>query len=173
MLIAPQLKGSVGHSAMSRKKNILLVVAVLLLALLFVPFPIVVARVCTIQVVDPNGKPMPDIRVLRGWAYGSPETLEEGRTGPDGLATFDRRAERHSLLGRVFAMVANVVAVHGSAHIVDEYVVSFPDGFTAEIDGEASFKWVYEEGHLAKIDLSGLPRDKEYRIKFTFKKKTP
>ena len=156
---------------MNRKKNILLVVAVLLLTLLFVPLPIV-ARACTIQVVDANGNPLPNVEVGRGWAYGSPETLEEARTGPDGLATFDRRTDRHSFLGRLFAIVANVVP-HGSAHIYDEYVVNFPDGFTAEIDGEASFKWVFEEGHLAKIDLSGLPRDKQYRIKFTFKKKTP
>jgi hypothetical protein len=173
VLALARVNSAVGHLSMSRKKNILLVVAVLLVALLFVPFPVVVARACTIQVVDANGKPLPNLKVGRGWAYGSPETLEEGHTGPDGSATFDPRSERHSLFGRVFANVANVVAVHGSAHIYDEYVVSFPDGFTAAIDGEASFKWVYEEGHLAKIDLSDMPRDKQYRIKFTFKKKTP
>jgi hypothetical protein len=162
-----------GIFAMRRKKHFLLLVAALLIALLLMPFPIIVARACTIQVVDSNGEPLPNVRIGRGWAYGSPETLEDGRTGPDGLATFDRRTERHSLFARIFANVANVVAVHGSAHIYDEYVVSFPDGFTAQIDGEASFKWVYDEGHLAKIDLSGLSRDKRYGITFTIKKKAP
>ena len=155
------------------KKRILFVIAVLLLALTLVPFPLVVARACTIQVVDADGKPQPDSKVGRGWAYGSSETLEEAHTGSDGLVSFEQRIRSHSLLGRALAVIANVIVVHGSSHISDEYLVGFPEGFTAEIDGEASFKWVYEPGHFAKVDLSGLSRGTNHRIKFTFKKKTP
>jgi len=63
--------------------------------------------------------------------------------------------------------------VHGNAHINDEYLVYFPEGFTAQIDGEASFKWVYEPGHFAKIDLRGMPRLKHYHFKFTIREKSP
>lgn len=75
-------------------------------------------------------------------------------------------------MGRCLATVANVAVVHGSAHIDDEYLVYFPEGYTAGIDSDAPFKWVYDEGHFAKVDLGGLPRDKHYQVKFVMKKKT-
>jgi hypothetical protein len=158
---------------MSKLKIIVLAVVALLVLLVFVPFHMVVARSCVISVLDGSGKPWPDAKVGRGWAYGSPETLEEAHTGSDGLVSFERRIRSHSLIGRAFAVVVNVIAVHGSAHISDEYLVSVPEGFIAEIDGEASFKWFDETGHTAQVDLSGLPRGAQHRIKFTFKKKTP
>jgi hypothetical protein len=158
---------------MSRTKRIVLVIVVVPVLILFVPFPMVVARHCDIQVVDSGGNPWPDVKVSRGWAYGSAETLEEKHTGPDGLSRFERRVASHSLMGRLFAPIVNVLAVHGDAHIDDEYLVSFPDGYTAEIDGTAWFKWVYEPGHFAKVDLGGSPRQGHYHFKFTIKKKTP
>ena len=130
-----------------------------------------VARECEIEVVDGGGQPLPNIKVSRGWAYGSTEKEEEKQTGPQGTAEFSNRVERHSFLGRLFAMAINVIVVHGDAHIDDEYIVQFPDGYTAEIAGLAPFKWVYEPGHLAKVDLTGLPRVGHYHIRFTIKKK--
>ena len=151
--------------------TIMTATVMLLVALMLVPFPMIVARNCTIRVVDSVGKPWPNAKISRGWAFGSSESLSEKQTGPDGVITFGSLAERHSLLGRCFALVANVVFVHGNAHISDEYLIKFPEGWTADIQGETSFQWVYEEGHFAKIDLSGLPRGKRYDIQFTIRKK--
>jgi hypothetical protein len=158
---------------MRKYKPILLAIVAVLILWIFIPFPMVVARNCEIQVVDMGGKPWPDAKVSRGWSYGSSETLEEKHTGQDGLAGFDRRVGWHSLFGRLRARVVNVVLVHGDAHISDAYLVSFPAGFTADIDGETWFKWVYEPGHFAKIDLSSLPRHGHYHFKFTVRKQTP
>ena len=155
---------------MSKLKLVVLAIVALLM---FVPFPVVVARSCEILVVDTVGRPRPDAEVRRGWDYGSPEAMEGKHTGPDGLARFDSRVERHSLFGRLWVNVASVVAVHGDTHIDDEYSVGFPDGYTADIDGVARFKWVDEPGHFAKIDLGGLPRSGHYRFKFTIREKTP
>jgi hypothetical protein len=155
-----------------KKAGIVGGVAASLFLLLAIPFPMVVGRNCTILVIDSAGKPWANANVSRGWAYGSPETLEHGQTGPNGTVTFDSRVQKHSVLGRCLATVANVAVVHGSAHIDDEYLVSIPEGYTAEIQGDAPFKWVYEEGHFAKVDLEGLPRDEHHRVKFVLKRKT-
>ena len=130
----------------------------------------VVARRCTVLVVDGTGKPLAGQKAGRGWAFGSIQTLEDGYTARDGTVTFDRRVQNHSVLGRCLAEVVNVAVVHGDAHISDGYLVSYPDGYTAEIDSDAPIKWVYGEGHLASVDLGGLPRDKNCRVKFILKR---
>ncbi len=132
-----------------------------------------VARSCTIFVVDENGKPWANAKVGRGWAYGSSETSEERFTGPDGTLAFNAQTQAKSLFGRCLANVANVLAVHGSAHIDDEYLVGFPTNYTAKIDSEAPFKWVYDQGGFAKIDLGGLARNQHYQAKFILIKKSP
>ena len=77
-------------------------IMMLLVALMVVPFPMIVARNCTIRVVDSVGKPWPDAKISRGWAFGSSESLSEKQTGPGGVITFESLAEGHSLLGRCF-----------------------------------------------------------------------
>ena len=122
------------------------------------------------MVVDGAGKPWPGVKVGRGWAFGSPQTMEDGYTGPNGAVTFDRRIQSHSVLGRCRAALLDVLVVHGDVHINDQYLVSFPDGYTAEIDSDAPFKWVDDHYHAAQVDFRESPRDTDYRMKFTFKR---
>lgn len=160
-------------SLMARTKYIAVGAALLTAVSILIPFPMIVGRACTITVLDENGKPWANAKVGRGWAYGSGETLEDGFTGPDGTVRFAPRVQRHSLLARCLVPTIGVLVVHGSAHIDDEYIVTFPTNYTAEIESDAGFKWVYDEGHLAKVDLQNLPRNQPCQAKFILKKKRP
>jgi hypothetical protein len=148
-------------------------VGVLLLFFTLRPYPIVVARNCTILVQDSDGKPLAGVKVTRDWAYGSSDTLEERITGPDGTLTFDERIRSHSRLNRCLANLANALMVHGDSHITDAYFVNFPANYTAEIASNAPFKWIYDEGHFAQIELSGLPPNIRQQAKFKIKPKAP
>lgn len=148
-------------------------VGALLLLFILRPSPIIVARSCTILVQDDAGKPLTGVKVSRDWAFGSPDTLEDRVTGPDGRLNFDARVQSHSRLGRFMANVANISIVHGSSHITDAYLVSFPENYTAEITSDATFNWVYDEGHFAQIELSGLPRNQHHQARFTIRPKKP
>ena len=67
--------------------------------------------------------------------------------------------ETHSLAARIVANVVDVASVHGDAHIIDEYVIRLPDGYTAEIEGAAWQKSVFEAGYIASADVRDQPRE--------------
>jgi hypothetical protein len=67
---------------MGKTGCILIVIGAFLL--LAIPYPMIVARKCTVMVVDGTAKPWPGVKVGRGRAFGSPETLEDGYTEPAG-----------------------------------------------------------------------------------------
>ena len=129
-----------------------------------------VARNCTVAVVDDSGKPCANVKVIRGWSFGSPEKIEEKYTDASGIADHESRRQWVSLLGRLCANIEALLIVHGSNHIHDGYSVSFPENYTAEIEGDGSFKDVYENGRVASMDLSGAPYKEHYRVTFVFKK---
>lgn len=158
---------------MSRMKYLAASAALLAIIAILIPIPMIVARRCTIIVLDEEGKPWANAKVNRGWAYGSEEISEEGVTGSNGTVTFAPRLQGHSLLARCLVPIEDVLVVHGSVHISDEYIITFPTNYTAEIDGDAGFKWVYDEGHLAKVDFQNVPRDQTCSAKFTLKRKNP
>jgi hypothetical protein len=141
------------------RRTLLAAVAVCVAVGFVVPVPTVVARNCSILVIDQDGKPWPNFEVKRGWAYGYIEKDERSRTGGDGRVVFSAKTELHSYLDRIFVSVVDVVNVHEDEHITDDYLTTLPDGYTAEIKGDTGFKPVYEPGHLASFDLSDQPRD--------------
>jgi hypothetical protein len=160
-------------SFLVRMKYIAAGIALLMVVLVLVPLPIKVSRSCIITVVDENGKPWKNAKVRRGWAYGSEEKFEDGFTGSDGVARFAPRVQEHSLLSRCLVSTLGVFVVHGGAHIEEAYGITLPTNYTAEIQSDAGFKWVYDEGHFAEVDFQDLPRNHACQAKFILKKKDP
>jgi hypothetical protein len=157
---------------MNKQKRFCIVLFMFFLVFVCLPlFPVVVARSCTISVGDSAGKPFPGVTVYRGWAYGSRETLEQKVTDYNGGVTFDTRIEKHSLFGRLLSLVG-VMFVHGDAGTSDEYLIRFSKEYTADIESNAHFKWVYDKGHIAKVDLGGLPQHEHQVVNFILRKKS-
>jgi hypothetical protein len=108
-------------NSMSRSRAIIIV----LIAVLFVPFPTVVVPTWKIRIIDTSGHPCADQLVDTSWGHytinvlGSAFNSESKQTGADGYVEFPTRTIWSPLIWRLIApLIASMVyLMHGGSGI--------------------------------------------------------
>ena len=137
-----EVKGSVRPFDSIVKKRIIIIAAIALLALAFIPIPSQVTPKATVHVVDDAGEPVAGVSVYRSWEHFGlrREGHQNSETSKFGDTTFAAEKVWGSVLLRALAPALALISPHASTGARTHFEIYCPVGYQVRPGDVAAFR---------------------------------